>query len=145
MCTQCFNLFTSPPKFAVQCQHCARATFCNRLCYGRREVSAAHLDILCPGQNGACVPLLNMFQKSGWRDLEAVTRIIAHWRILRDSGDLEGAKAVEERVWKGMARVNQITKEKERLEWWVPFSAVRCLRAFYLSSTRGIALAVPVN
>ena len=117
MCSTCFNLFTSAPKFAVDCKHCGQATFCSRLCYGRREDSAAHLDILCPGQNLACVPLMTMVQKSGWRDLEAVTKIIAKWRVLRESGDDEGAKVVEERVWKGMARVNQITKEKERLEW----------------------------
>lgn len=61
-----------------------------------------------------------MVQKSGWRDLECVAKIMARWRILRETGDGEEARRLEERVWGGMARVNQVTKEKERMEWWVP-------------------------
>lgn len=117
MCSQCFNLFTSPPKFAVHCQHCGQATFCSRLCYGRREESAAHLDLLCPGQNLACEPLLALAHKQGWRDLECVAKVVAKWRFLREAGDGAEAKRIEERVWGGMARVNQITKETERREW----------------------------
>lgn len=119
MCSQCFNLFTSEPKFAVTCQSCGQATFCSRLCYGRREDSAAHLDLLCSGQNLASEPLLALIRKSGWRDLECVAKMVAKWRTVRQAGDEDEAKKLEERVWKGMARVNQVTKESERREWYV--------------------------
>jgi hypothetical protein len=49
--------------------------------------------------------------------LECVARIIALWRGLRESGQDEELKSLEERVWKGMARVNQVDKLKERKEW----------------------------
>ena len=39
------------------------------------------------------------------------------WRALRESGQEEELKNLEERVWKGMARVNQVDKMKERREW----------------------------
>lgn len=113
LCTQCFNLFTSAPKFAVHCQHCGQATFCSRLCYGRREDNAAHLDMLCPGLNPACEPLMKAIEKTGDRELECVAKIIAKWRL----SDEAEADKIEERVWKGMARVNQVTKEQERKEW----------------------------
>jgi hypothetical protein len=36
---------------------------------------------------------------------------------LRESGDEEALKALEARVWGGMARVNQVEKESERKQW----------------------------
>jgi hypothetical protein len=46
-----------------------------------------------------------------------VVKIIARWRGERDFGDMAKAREVERRVWSGMARVNQQSKEKERREW----------------------------
>lgn len=116
MCTHCFNILNGS-KMTVSCPHCQMAGFCNRLCFSRREVSASHHDLLCPGQNPGCEPLLAFIRSEGWRDLECAARIIAMWRALRESGQEEELKNLEERVWKGMARVNQVDKMKERREW----------------------------
>jgi hypothetical protein len=67
--------------------------------------------------NPGCDPLLAFIRQEGFRDLECVARIIALWRGLRESGQDEELKSLEERVWKGMARVNQVDKLKERKEW----------------------------
>jgi hypothetical protein len=117
MCSHCLTLFTGPSRLLVECPNCEDATFCNRLCYGRREDTSSHSDLLCPGTNPAAIPLLSYIQELGWRDLQAAARIVAKWRILRESGDEEALKALEARVWGGMARVNQVEKESERKQW----------------------------
>jgi len=103
----------------MACPHCGKAGFCNRLCYSRREVFASHHDFLCPGLNPACAPLLDFIQQEGFRDLECAARIVALWRALREEGQEDELKSFEDRVWKGMARVNQLDKLKERNEWYV--------------------------
>jgi len=60
---------------------------------------------------------VDYIQQQGWRDLQAVSRIIARWRAVRESGDEEELKGMEGRVWSGMARVNQVEKESERKQW----------------------------
>lgn len=60
---------------------------------------------------------MDYIQQQGWRDLQAVSRIIARWRAVRESGDEEELKGMEGRVWSGMARVNQVEKESERKQW----------------------------
>lgn len=117
MCTHCLTLFNGQERFKVECKDCGSAVFCNRLCYGRREETSSHSDLLCPGINPASGPLVEYTQREGWRDLQAVSRIIARWRVLRESGDEEALKGMEGRVWGGMARVNQVAKESERKQW----------------------------
>jgi len=116
MCTHCLSMLKGGGG-NIACPHCQQTAFCNRLCYSRREQSASHHDLLCPGLNPGCVPLLEFIKQEGWRDLECVSRILAHWRALREEGDEERLKLLEDRVWKGMARVNQLDKLKERNEW----------------------------
>jgi hypothetical protein len=67
--------------------------------------------------NPGCEPLLEFIQQEGWRDLECASRIVAQWRALREEGDEEKLKSMEDRVWKVIARVNQLDKLKERNEW----------------------------
>ena len=38
---------------------------------------------------------------------------------MREEGQEDELKSFEDRVWKGMARVNQLDKLKERNEWYV--------------------------
>ncbi|WVF66642.1 hypothetical protein IAT40_001383 [Kwoniella sp. CBS 6097] len=139
MCSQCFNLFERPaPPMSVPCNYCPEAHFCNRLCYAKARGSASssapssssspasshshiggggHHDLLCPGQNKDAASLLSFIKQKGTRSLDAVARIIALWRGEREWGDMERAKAIEDRIWKGMARVSQKDKEAERREW----------------------------
>lgn len=126
MCTQCYTYFSRPaPPLSVPCPYCPLAHFCNRLCLSKARSSASHHELLCPSQNPGCKELLEYINQQGNRPVEAVARIVAKWRGEREwSGEGE-AKKVEERVWKGMARVNQEKKESERKEWCVrmPYSA----------------------
>ncbi|OCF34784.1 protein lysine methyltransferase SET5 [Kwoniella heveanensis CBS 569] len=115
MCSQCFNLFERPaPPMSVPCNYCPEAHFCNRLCYAKAR---GHHDLLCPGQNKEAASLLSFIRQKGTRSLDAVARIIALWRGEREWGDKDRAKAIEDRVWKGIARVSQKDKETERREW----------------------------
>lgn len=117
MCSQCFTLWpTRNPPLSVACPHCDMAHFCNRLCLSKATASAAHHPLLCPGQNRAALDLIYYIHSTSGRHLEAVARIIAKWRGEREWGD---AEVVEQRVWKGMARVSIERKEMERKEWQV--------------------------
>ncbi|WVQ94251.1 hypothetical protein IAU59_001330 [Kwoniella sp. CBS 9459] len=129
MCSQCFNLFERPaPPMSVPCNYCPDAHFCNRLCYAKARGSASsssstqiggggHHDLLCPDQNKDAASLLSFIKQKGTRSLDAVARIIALWRGEREWGEEQKAKAIEDRIWKGMARVSQKDKEAERREW----------------------------
>lgn len=120
MCTTCLTLFLEPsPPLSKPCPSCDSAHFCNRLCLGRAKEAAAHHDLLCPGANPSCWPLLKYIRDNGARHLAAVARIIALWRGAKASGDVKEATRIEKRVWTGMARINQLDKEKERREWYV--------------------------
>ncbi|KAK8844659.1 hypothetical protein IAR55_006506 [Kwoniella newhampshirensis] len=119
MCSQCFTLFPqADPPLSVSCSFCDTAHFCTRLCYSKaRSKTAAHHDLLCPGQNPDVVNLLTFIHQKRARSIDAVARIIARWRGERDWGDKTKADEIEHRVWKGMARVSQRKKEMERKEW----------------------------
>jgi hypothetical protein len=120
MCTQCLTIFSRPnPPLSAPCPHCDTAHFCNRVCLSRAQASASHHDLLCPGQNPAAKGLLKLVQQQGARHLDAVAKIIALWRGERELGRKGKAKELEQRVWHGMARINQETKEAERREWCV--------------------------
>jgi hypothetical protein len=67
---------------------------------------------------------LDFIQQEGFRDLECAARIVALWRALREEGQEDQLKSFEDRVWKGMARVNQLDKLKERNEWSVYYSRI---------------------
>jgi hypothetical protein len=58
--------------------------------------------------------LLNQYHD---RNYDAVVRIIAKWRGERDWGVPGAAEKVEERVWRGTARMNFEQKASERKEW----------------------------
>ncbi|GFZ44719.1 Vesicular-fusion protein SEC18 [Saitozyma sp. JCM 24511] len=118
MCTQCLTIFSRPnPPLSAPCPHCDTAHFCNRLCLSRAQASASHHDLLCPGQNPAAKDLLKFVHAQGARHLDAVAKIIALWRGERELGQKGKAKELEQRVWHGMARINQERKEAERREW----------------------------
>ncbi|WWD22794.1 hypothetical protein CI109_107288 [Kwoniella shandongensis] len=119
MCSQCFTLFPLPnPPLSVSCSYCDTAHFCNRLCYAKaRSSTAAHSDLLCPGQNPDAVNLLSFIHQKRARSVDAIARIIARWRGEREWGEKSKADEIEQRVWKGMARVSQQKKEMERKEW----------------------------
>lgn len=120
MCTQCLTIFSRPnPPLSAPCPHCDTAHFCNRLCLSRAQASASHHDLLCPGQNPAAKDLLKFVHAQGARHLDAVAKIIALWRGERELGQKGKAKELEQRVWHGMARINQERKEAERREWCV--------------------------
>jgi hypothetical protein len=120
MCTQCLTIFSRPnPPLSAPCPHCDTAHFCNRLCLSRAQTSASHHDLLCPGQNPAAKDLLKVVHQQGARHLDAVAKIIALWRGEREMGQKGKAKELEQRVWHGMARINQERKEAERREWCV--------------------------
>lgn len=93
------------------------AHFCNRLCRSKAGVTAAHHDLLCPGQNKAALELLLYIHKTAGRHLEAAAKIIAKWRGEREWGADDKAEEVEKRVWEGTARVSLEKKEMERKEW----------------------------
>jgi hypothetical protein len=119
MCSQCFTLLAPRSPLTVSCTHCDMAYFCTRLCRSKAKESAAHHDLLCPGQNKGALELLLYIHKTSGRHLEAAAKIVARWRGDREWAGDEGGELVRKRAWEGMARVNMETKEMERKEWYV--------------------------
>lgn len=121
MCSTCLTSFPPPsaPLLSKSCPSCHSLQFCNRLCLSRSKINGAHPDLLCPALNPGCSALLIHIQKFGTRHLDAVARIISLWLGFKASGDEKGMELIKGRVWGGMARVNQLEKEKERREWYV--------------------------
>lgn len=124
MCTTCLSMFPQPnPALSVACPSCHTAHFCNRLCLSRAKLSGAHHDLMCPAKNPGCADLLKYIASNGSRHLDATSRIVALWLSERSAGNQEVASQIERRVWGGMARINQMDKEKERKEWCVQLAA----------------------
>lgn len=127
MCSTCLAPFLagSSSVLRITCPKCQKATFCNKTCYNRRRETAAHHELLCEGSNPACRPLWLAIKAQKLRYLHCVARLVALWRGAREWGEPGQAEEIEQRVWKGMARVNMRDREMALREWRVRMRAAR--------------------
>jgi len=72
-CTRELPAPTSPP-FPCPAPPSCSASFCNRLCVARNGNVHA---LLCPAQNPASIPLLDLLKTEKWKALGAWTRVVA--------------------------------------------------------------------
>ncbi|CAG8604932.1 11020_t:CDS:2, partial [Acaulospora colombiana] len=93
LCAHCScPLYLRNPNSIIRCDHCVNASssstirslsaFCNRLCYSRAQSS--YHPFLCPGQNPACEPLLELLKANDWSAPHSLARVtgklLSSWR-----------------------------------------------------------------